>query len=134
MALDYWALNWPLYVLLLLGFGGGAYLGYVWGQNYSSFYSDVVTTMVSCGFVFGAVGASLFMPFYFSNQEVLFDSYKDEFEVSMNNVTNFMLQNIQRNIDLSNEEKERLKQSLIDTNVTLEDKGDDDNKKDPEGS
>ena len=133
MSGDYLALNWPLYILLLGGFGLGSYFGYLLGENINIIYSDVITTMVSSGLVGGAILSSFFLPFYFSNQEALFDKYAPEFEKSVTNVTNFMLQNIQRNIDLSNEEKERLESSLRDDHISLEDK-DDGNKKDPEGS
>ena len=130
---DYLMLNWPLYVLLLAGFGVGSYLGYILGANINVIYSDILTTMVTSGFIGAAVLSSFFLPFYFSNQEVFFDKYRAEFEKSTTNVTSFMLHNIQRNIDLSNEEKEKLEKAFQDTDIPLEDK-EEDKKKDPEGS
>ena len=61
-------------------------------------------------------------PFYFANQEALYEKYKVYFDTGLKNVTNYMLQNIQRNIDLSNEEKERLEQTFLDDNKDEESK------------
>ena len=114
---DYWILNWPLYVLLIIGFGGGAVLGYFWKQD--------LLTMITCGNVLGALLTMFVFPFYFANQEALYERYKVYFDQGLKNVTSFMLQNIQRNIDLSNEEKERLEQTFLDDNPK-----DESNKKD----
>ena len=116
---DYWTLNWPLYLVLLIGFGGGAVLGYFWKQD--------LITMLVCGNVIGALLTMFVFPFYFANQEALYEKYKIYFDRGIKNVTNYMLQNIQRNIDLSNEEKERLEKTLMD-----DDKGEEGKKKDSE--
>lgn len=116
---DYWMLNWPLYVALIIGFGGGAVLGYFWKQ-------DLITMLVS-GNVIGATLTMFVFPFYFANQEALYEKYKVYFDSGIKNVTNYMLQNIQRNIDLSNEEKERLKKTFLDKQNE-----DENNKKDSE--
>lgn len=116
---DYLMLNWPLYVLLAIGFAGGAVLGYFWKQD--------LLTMIVSGNVLGALLTMLFLPFYFGNQEALYEKYRMYFDQGVKNVTNYMLQNIQKNIDLSNEEKQRLQESLLDDNNEEES-----NKKDSE--
>lgn len=114
MLRDYLILNWSLYVLLAIGFAGGAVLGYLWKQD--------LITMIVAGNVLGALLTMFFMPFYFGNQEALYERYKVYFDNGVKNVTNYMLQNIQRNIDLSNEEKQRLQETLLDDNNDEESK------------
>ena len=117
---DYLSLQWPLFLLLILGMGGGTYLGYIWKQD--------LLTMFACGLGGGALLATFFLPFYFANQEALFDLYADEFDKAGSRVASMIISNIQQNIDVNNEEKERLKKSFDDMNPL-----DDDNKKDPDG-
>lgn len=121
---NYLMLNWPLYVLILLGFGGGAVLGYFWQHN--------VFAPLSCGLVMSALLAMFFLPFYFSNQQALYDYYANDFNNAAGRITKMMIDDIQSNIELSQEERERLEQSISDLNGPLEDE-DNDNKKDPDG-
>lgn len=123
---DYMTLNWPLYVLLAAGFIGGTIGGYLW--KHELFF------MMSLGLVGGAALAMLFFPFYFGNQEVLFEHYAERFAKSTNNVTNFLLQNLQNNIDLSIEEKKKIENDFSKANNPLEDDSENDNKKDPDRS
>ena len=58
--------------------------------------------MIVCGNVLGAALTMFVFPFYFANQEALYEKYKVYFDTGLKNVTNYMLQNIQKNIDLSN--------------------------------
>ena len=120
MLADYLALNWPLYLLLALGFGGGSVLGYFWQRD--------ILTMVATGLVMGGALSIFFMPFYFCNQEALYDAYADRFELSSKRVTEFMLASIQQNIEMSVEEKKRLEESLLNKNS--QEKEPEDNKKD----
>lgn len=122
---DYLKLNWPLYLLLVVGFVGGILGGYFWKKD--------LLTMLSLGLLGGSFSSSFFLPFYFANQEALFDFYAMEINISSNNVTKFMLMSLQSNIDLSIEEKERLQKAIEDMQDPLEDHKTDDNKKDPDG-
>lgn len=122
---DYMALNFPLYILLILGLGGGTVLGYFW-------QGDIITMLI-CGFLGGALLSSFFLPFYFGNQEALFDEYANEFHKSVNIITKQLMSTIQTNIDLSIEEKENLEKRMEELKHPLED-DEDDNKKDPGGS
>ncbi len=117
---DYLSLQWPLIILLGLGMGGGTVLGYFWQRD--------LFTMLACGLAGGALLATFFLPFYFPNQEAFYDAYADEIDRAGGRVASLIITNIQQNIDVSNEEKERLKKSFDDINPL-----DDDNKKDPDG-
>ena len=119
---DYLLLNWPLFLLLVFGFGGGAVIGYFSQRN--------LTTMLACGNVSAALLVTFLLPFYFGNQEALYDEYAANFENSTKNVTNMMLESIQRNIDLTLEEKQRLEESLS----LKKDEDTESNKKDSEES
>ena len=102
---DYLVLNWPLFVLIAAGFGGGAVLGYFWERN--------LMTMISVALLCGAGLAMFFLPFYFANQEALFDKYAPRLDESSKKLTAYMLESLQQNIDLSVEEKKRLEESML---------------------
>lgn len=124
---EYLSLNWPLFVLLVLGFGGGVFFGYY-------FYHDLFK-MFAFGYIGGALLATFFLPFYFSNQQALFDSNIKLYTDATKFVTSSLIGNLQTDIDLSQEEKERLEKTLSDVDGPLNDEeNNDDNKKDPEGS
>ena len=61
----YFALNWPILVLILVGMAGGCILSIL-----------VFTNYVICGVIGLAMGlavSSFYLPFYFANQEAIFD-------------------------------------------------------------
>lgn len=122
---DYMSLNWPMYVLLALGFAGGTVGGYLWKHD--------LVYMISMGLLGGAALFMFFLPFYFGNQEALYDLYADKFVKSTNNVTKYLLQSLQTSIDLSIDEKEDLEKKLSNLTGPLEDDDQNDNKKDPDG-
>ena len=118
---SYFSLHWPLFILLILGLGGGTVGGYFLQQ-------DLFFVLV-CGLVGGAIMVTFYLPFYYSNQEALFDYYGNEFQKGVVNITNRLLQNIQTNIDLSMEEKEELEKKMSELNSPLDDNSGEDNKK-----
>ena len=121
MIKDYLSLNWPLYLLLALGFGGGAVGGYFWKYN--------LTTMFACAVMGAAFLVSFFFPFYFNNQQAFYDYYVNEFKISTENVSQMLLNNLQANINFSQEEKERLEKTLSDVrNPVDDDENDEENK------
>ena len=122
----YTSLNWPLYLLLILGSIGGSIFGYF-------FFHDLMK-IVAFGLVGMAALAMFFLPFYFSNQQALYDMYAPTFVDATKAVTASLIGNLQANMELSKEEEERLKETLSDLDGPLNDSEGEDNKKDPEGS
>ena len=118
---DYLSLNWPLYVLLIIGFGGGATLGYFWQHDF--------IVMLTTGLSLGALLSSFFLPFYFPNQEALFDKYEFEFKSSANNIAQMLVRNLQADIEMSTEEKERLEKAIADASNPLDDEDEEQNDK-----
>lgn len=114
---DYILLNWPLFIILTFGFSGGAVLGY--------FISSEITFVIAMGLVMGAFLSSFFLPFYFPNNEALFEKYEKQFFISSKNITDLLLKSIQENIEFSMEEKEQLERSLSEANSPLDDKNED---------
>ena len=118
---SYFSLHWPLFVLLIIGLVGGTVGGFFIRQ-------DVLFVMT-----FAIVSASLlvtfYLPFYFSNQEALFTYFDNDFQKGIINITNKLLVDIQKNIDLSNEEKEELEKKISSLNNPLDDEENKDDKK-----
>lgn len=127
MARNYLSLQWPLYVLVGLGFAGGAVFGYF-------FYHDLMK-ILPFALVGSAVLAAFFLPFYFSNQQAFYDMYASLYNQVTKSVTTSIIGNLQSDIELSKQEKERLEETLSDMDGPLNDEHEgEDNKKDPGGS
>ena len=126
MLRNYLSLQWPLYVLLVLGFGGGSFIGYY-------FFHDLFK-MIGFGLVGGAALGMFFLPFYFSNMQALYDMYAGLYKEVTKSVTHSIIGNLQSDIEFSEQEKERLEETLSDVDGPLNDEEGEDNKKDPEGS
>ena len=118
---NYMLLNWPMYVLMIAGFTGGSIIGYIWQGD--------LFFMMAAGLVLGALLSTFFLPFYFGNQEAFYEYYHDEFAEKTEEITKMMLSNIERDIELSTKEKERLEEHIHEP---LDDDKESD-KKDPEG-
>lgn len=126
MVRNYISLQWPLYLLLVIGFAGGSVFGYF-------FYHDLMK-ILPFALVGAAVLAAFFLPFYFSNQQAFYDMYAGLYSQVTKEVTSSLIGNLQANIELSEQEKERLEETLSDVDGPLNDESDEDNKKDPGGS
>ena len=116
---DYFLLNWPLYLLLFVGFAGGGVLGYFWKGD--------ITVVLATGLTLGAILASFFLPFYFPNNEALYEKYEDQFRIGAATIANMLVKNLQQNIDLSIEEKKALEKTLSEANNPLDDNNDKEN-------
>ena len=126
MLRHYLSLNWPLYLLLVLGSAGGAVFGYF-------FYHDILKT-IAFSLLGGAMFGTFFLPFYFCNQQALYDGCVPLYTDVTKQVTSSLIGNLQADIDLSEQEKERLEETLSNVDGPLNDEGEDENKKDPGGS
>ena len=81
--------------------------------------------VLTFGIVSGVVLVSFYLPFYFPNQEAIFDVFGEEFHKGAINVTNRLIDSLQEDIEISKEQKEELQKEMTD--LTHED--DEDNKK-----
>ncbi|MGM9873325.1 MAG: hypothetical protein ACI31G_00155 [Bacilli bacterium] len=101
---NYFYLNWPLYFLLIVGTILGAFIG-------SIFTLDTVRLTIialSSGFLL----MSFYLPIYFSNNEVLFLNHLPEFEKSKVVLAKKIVEQMQRNIQFNEQEKELLEKKM----------------------
>ena len=101
---DYWSLNWPLYLLLTIGVGAGAFIGLQIHNNFDFASSFALIT--------GSLLMLPYLPYYFSNKEALYSKYEQIFVTCSLEVTNSFLKNLQSRIELNEEEKRALEQML----------------------
>lgn len=116
----YFSLHWPMFVLLIVGFAGGTVGGFFLRQD--------LLFVITCGVVAPIILVSFYLPFYFPNQEALFDTFGSEFHKSTVNVTNRFIQTLQDDIDISTEQKEELLKKMSDLTQSQEDNEDDEEK------
>lgn len=69
---EYWALNWPLFVLFIAGYCGGACISYFSELNYV--FGQVIATLVGLG------ATILYMPLFVTNLENIYLSHKDTWD------------------------------------------------------
>ena len=101
MYLSFFKLNWPLFLLFFIGFGGGAVIGYFTLHTYNGVYT--------LGIVLGVLVAfGLFGPFFLANNEAIYISFKERY------------------LDEKNKLKGQLATSLEEMIKQLEDKKDQD--------
>ena len=68
----YWALNWPFYLLFILGFAGGAYLGYLYSFDSSSLFTFGLIGAIFVSFV-------IYGPSLMANKEAIYKSLNNEY-------------------------------------------------------
>lgn len=87
----YWALNFPLYILLVLGFAGGIGIGLLFTVEY--------TYLATLG-VAGSIALMIFfLPFYFSNMESIYLAYEDTFKTASKKATDDIINHFEREVD-----------------------------------
>lgn len=104
MRADWFKLNWPTLALSLLGSIGGALIVQFLIKDIS-FFPAVVSL--------GSVSLLLFfLPIYFSNMEVIYSRYINDFKNGNKMAVEAVLARIQSSIDLSDEERKQLEESF----------------------
>ena len=104
MRADWFKLNWPTLVLSLIGSVIGAIISYFVIKDISFMPAIVALGSVSL-LVF-------FLPFYFSNMEVIYSRYIVDFKKGNTAAVQAILARIQSSIDLSEEERKQLEDSF----------------------
>lgn len=104
MRKDWFALNWPLLVLSLLGMVLFAALDILLIKRI-----DLLPAFVMIG---GVAMTVFYLPFYFTNMEVIYKKYENNFKEGNQKAIEEVLKKIQSSIDLTEEEKRSLEQSL----------------------
>lgn len=95
-------LNWPFFLLILLGLAGGAVLGYFWQGD--------LLTMIATANIGGALLASFYLPFYLSNQEAFYDSYIHDMRIATTAFGESLIKSSEGNPFISPEEKQQMEE------------------------
>ena len=114
MRKDWLALNWPMLVLSFLGMVAFAAIDIFLVRRI-----DILPAFVIVG---GVSLLMFYLPFYFVNMETIYKKYEVYFKEGNQRAIEAILQRIQDSIDLSEEEKKNLEQSLKGINQEEEDK------------
>ncbi len=104
MRKDWWALNWPLLALSVLGMVVASVICIFAIRNIALLPSLVTIGSVALLF--------LFLPFYYPNLEVIYKKYEKHFKQGNEQAINEIIQKIQQSIDISAEEKKNIEESL----------------------
>ena len=104
MKRDWWALNWPLLLLSLLGMAIAA--------SINLFAIRDVALLPAVTLIGSVALLWLFLPFYFSNMEVIYKKYENRFKQGNKQTVTDIIQKIQASIDFNVEEKKTFEESL----------------------
>ena len=104
MRKDWFSLNWPMLVLSFLGMIGFGLL--------DLFIVRRVDLLPSFVIVGGVVLLMFYLPLYFANMETIYKKYEQYFKEGNQRAIEAILQRIQSSIELSEEEKKHLEESL----------------------
>ena len=112
MRKDWFKLNWLIIVLPLIG-SALAVLVYFLAVKNPLYLVPVLNAGAFIPYIF-------FLPFYFSNMEVLYNRYENVFKEGNKTAIESILERIQTSIDLSEEEKRNLENSFKNDNEEKE--------------
>lgn len=104
MRKDWFKLNWPMLVLSLLGMVAFALINLLIIRR-----ADLLPAFVMIG---GVSLLMFYLPLYFANMETIYRKYESYFRDGNQEAIAAILQRIQDSIDLSEEEKRNLEESL----------------------
>ena len=122
---DFWSLNWPFFLLLIVGIVGGHILTISIDIPLS--YALPISTMM------GILCMIPFAPFFFAGMEALFAKYNGDLKQASIDLTNGFLDELKNSVNLSEEDKKKLdellsKKNLFDEATKEADPTDDSNK------
>lgn len=118
----YFGLNWPLLLLMLIGFVGGRVLtGFVFNNPLMG---------VSVGVVFGFILSSFFFPFYFANNTVIYKQFENYFRNASKEIIEEFIERMERVTEINQEEREHFEKMMEDIGDPLSDNKEDNNKED----
>lgn len=106
---DFWSIQWPLFVLLIVGMAGGYAL--VIGLDMPFSLASPISAMLGIFLVIP------FAPFFFAGMEALFAKYNGDLKQSSVDLTNGFLNEIKNNINLSPEDKAKIDELLSKKHV-----------------
>ncbi len=109
---DWLKLNWPVFVLPLVGSAFGVLIYFLVVRN-PLYLAPLVNAGAFIPYIF-------FLPFYFPNMEVLYTRYENIFKEGNKMAIESLLERIQSSIDLSEEEKRNLENSFKNDNEEKE--------------
>lgn len=123
MSKDYFRMNWPLLVLLLLGLSAGPFISYYGFNTFE--YS------LAFGLIGGFLLMMIYFPKYLANMTIIFAKYQMTVITGIGDAIKNTIQKIQASVDLSPEDKKIIEETL---KKLEEDKNafEDDEKKDPD--
>ncbi|MFA5503132.1 MAG: hypothetical protein WDA35_01950 [Bacilli bacterium] len=87
----YWGSNFPLYILLFVGFISGVLL--------TSIFTIEFTYLFTFGFVGAVFAMMFFLPFYFSNMEEIYMSYHEHFKTEASKTAGGLIDSLQEQIN-----------------------------------
>lgn len=107
----FWGLNWPYYLLLLLGFvGGGLFITFT---EWDPFRSITLSTMI------GFFLAGFFLPFFISNNCTIHEYFEPKYNDAMNDIVNDIIRRVEVLNEMTPEEKEKLAKNIRETGDPL---------------
>lgn len=104
MAKDWFKLNWPILVFSFIGMALFAIIDIVFVKRI-----DLLPAFVIVG---GVALLMFYLPLYFVNMETIYKKYEERFKEGNQEAIETVLMRIQNSIDLSEEEKRELEESL----------------------
>lgn len=113
---SYLALNWPLFVLLVVGMIGGSLAMLFLFNNVN--YASIVG--VICGFIL----TSFFLPFYFNNMQSLYSLLEPDVKASSQELAREMLSSIRMQRELNEQEAKELQDAIDALNKEIDDQKD----------
>lgn len=118
----YFALNWPFFLLMLLGVIGGIIL--------VPFDDLDPIKSITFGVMFGFTASSFFIPFLLCNNQALYEAYEIEFRKASEEVAKDIIRRMEIFSDFTAEEVEKMHESMTKTFNPLNEEDKTENKDD----